>query len=104
MPRYRSLTKRAHHLGSVLALGLPGHDNIICIIPLSRIRINRELKRVSEQCEIVITTNFDGNLKFHRREAIREQIVEHMDQWTTNRNTKDCQQSPKGQCEIWKVI
>ena len=42
---------------------------------------DRGSKQFSVPGEIVITTQLDGTLKFHRYEAMREQIVEQMDQW-----------------------
>ena len=45
--------------------------------------INREFFHVSVQGEVVITTNFSGTLKVQKHKAIREHILENMDQWTS---------------------
>ena len=58
--------------------------NEIFKIPLKRIRINRDSKHVSAQGELATTTNFNGTLIFHKHETTREQIIEQMDQRTSN--------------------
>ena len=58
--------------------------NEICRIPLKRIRITGESKHVSVQGELATTTNFIGTLIFHKYETTREQIIEKMDQRTSN--------------------
>ena len=55
--------------------------NTTCEIPLNKIRIDSKQKQISVQ--VMITTKPDGTLTFHKHEAIREQIDEKMDQWTT---------------------
>ena len=64
------------------------YPNTTCEIPLNRMRINREQKHISAQGVIVITTRSDGTLKFHSPEAIREQIVERMDQRTRKKQKR----------------
>ena len=81
-PEKRYLQK---HLGFVKY-----YLNTGCEIPLNRIRIDREQKQISVKGMIVFTFQPDGTLNFHRHEAIREQIDEKMDQWTTKTCTKDC--------------
>ena len=58
--------------------------NEICRIPLKRIRITGETKHVSVQGELATTTNFNVTLIFHNYETTREQIIEKMDQRTSN--------------------
>ena len=46
--------------------------------------ITRESKHVSVQGELATTTNFNGTLIFHKYETTREQMIEKMDQRTSN--------------------
>ena len=56
-----------------------------CEIPLNRIRIDRDQKQISAQGMIVITSKPNGTLKSHKHEAVREQIIEKMNQWTAKK-------------------
>ena len=54
-------------------------------IPFNKVYINRELKHVSIQGEVVIKTCANGTLKYTMYQDIEQKAEEHMDNWLTKK-------------------
>ena len=56
-------------------------------IPFERIYINKELKRVSIE-EEVIKTNTNGSLRFFKYNDIEQKLESHMDEWLSKNSSQ----------------